>query len=57
MALVDIGKAPFDLVEAETEIIMGFHSDYSGFMFVLFLLGEYLHIAMMAFLISYMYCF
>lgn len=41
--LMDLGKAPFDLVEAETELVMGFHSDYSGFLFVLFLLGEYLH--------------
>jgi NADH-quinone oxidoreductase subunit H len=49
-ALMDIGKAPFDLVEAETEIIMGFHSDYSGFLFVLFLLGEYLHMVIFAYI-------
>lgn len=50
-ALMDMGKAPFDIVEAETEIIMGFHSDYSGFLFVLFLLGEYLHMVMLSYLI------
>lgn len=52
IALLDIGKAPFDLVEAETELVMGFHSDYSGFMFVLFLLGEYVHMALMAYFVD-----
>jgi NADH-quinone oxidoreductase subunit H len=47
--LMDLGKAPFDLVEAETELIMGFHSDYSGFLFVLFLLGEYLHMMILGY--------
>lgn len=50
--LMDLGKAPFDLVEAETELIMGFHSDYSGFLFVIFLLGEYLHVAIVGYLIA-----
>lgn len=48
--LMEVGRAPFDLVEAESEIIMGFHSEYSGFMFALFILGEYVHI----FLFSYL---
>jgi NADH-quinone oxidoreductase subunit H len=50
MVLMDLGKAPFDLVEAETELIMGFHSDYSGFLFVLFLLGEYIHMIILSYL-------
>ena len=49
MILMDLGKAPFDLVEAETELIMGFHSDYSGFVFVLFLLGEYIHMVIVSY--------
>jgi NADH-quinone oxidoreductase subunit H len=49
MVLMDLGKAPFDLVEAETELIMGFHSDYSGFLFVLFLLGEYIHMVILSY--------
>jgi NADH-quinone oxidoreductase subunit H len=42
--LADIGKPPFDIVESESELIMGVHSDLSGFLFVVWLLGEYLHI-------------
>ena len=52
ITLMDLGKAPFDLVEAETELVMGFHSDYSGFTFVIFLLGEYLHIAIMSYFLG-----
>lgn len=42
--LLDINKVPFDLVEAESELIMGYHIEYSGFMFGLFVLVEYLHL-------------
>lgn len=42
--LMDINKVPFDLVEAESELIMGYHIEYSGFMFGLFVLVEYLHL-------------
>lgn len=50
--LMDVGKAPFDLVEAETELIMGFFIDYSGFMFIIFLLGEYLHMFLAAYILG-----
>ena len=50
--LMDLGKAPFDLVEAETELIMGFFIDYSGFMFIIFLLGEYLHMFIMSYFLQ-----
>lgn len=50
--LMDLGRAPFDLVEAETELIMGFFSEYSGFLFVIFLLGEYLHIGIVCHFIN-----
>lgn len=42
--LLDINKVPFDLVEAESELIMGYHIEYSGFLFGLFVLVEYLHL-------------
>lgn len=32
--LADIGKPPFDVVESESELVMGVHSDLSGFLFV-----------------------
>lgn len=52
IALMDSGKAPFDLVEAETELVMGFFIDYSGFLFIIFLLGEYLHIFLMSYILQ-----
>lgn len=42
--LIDINKVPFDLVEAESELIMGYHIEYTGFLFGLFVLIEYLHL-------------
>lgn len=50
--LVDNGKAPFDLVEAETEIIMGYHVEYSGFLFGLYVLCEYLHVFFFIYVVS-----
>jgi len=34
---------PFDLVEAESEIVAGYHIEYSGMKFSLFFLGEFIH--------------
>lgn len=42
--LLETGKTPFDIVEAETEIIMGYHVEYSGFLFGLYVLSEYFHV-------------
>lgn len=37
-------KPPFDLIEAETEIVMGVHTEYSGFLSGMLILVEYLHL-------------
>lgn len=42
-AIAEIGRAPFDLVEAESEIVAGFHIEYTGMKFGLFYAGELLH--------------
>jgi len=42
-AIAELGRAPFDLNEAESEIIAGFHIEYSGMKFGLFYAGELLH--------------
>jgi NADH-quinone oxidoreductase subunit H len=41
--MAEIGRSPFDLLDAESEIIAGHHIEYSGIKFALFFLGEYVH--------------
>lgn len=42
-AIAELGRAPFDMNEAESEIVAGFHIEYSGMKFGLFYAGELLH--------------
>lgn len=41
--LAETGRAPFDLLEAESEIIAGYNIEYSGFKFGMFMAGEFMH--------------
>jgi NADH-quinone oxidoreductase subunit H len=42
-SIAEIGRSPFDLIEAESEIVAGFHIEYTGMKFGLFYAGELLH--------------
>jgi NADH-quinone oxidoreductase subunit H len=42
-SVAEIGRAPFDLLEAESEIVAGYHIEYTGMKFGMWMLSEFLH--------------
>jgi NADH-quinone oxidoreductase subunit H len=48
-------RAPFDLPEAETEIVAGFHTEYASMKFGMFFIGEYLGVLLISALIATLY--
>lgn len=50
--LLETNRAPFDLAEAESELIAGYTTEYGGFYFALYYLGEYFHLFFFSMVIS-----
>jgi NAD(P)H-quinone oxidoreductase subunit 1 len=54
-ALAECERLPFDLPEAEEELVAGYQTEYSGMKFALFYLGSYINLVLSALLVSVLY--